>query len=280
MMAMSSVDSLAGAEPWRKTFDFFDVDDSGTLSVENIRSCMTTFGQKVTTEHVRKMLRDAGVDEDGEVEYDEFVKLMTSDKARKVTMGAIRRYFDTLDKDGSGYITTAEMRHAYTTLGHGLTDRQMDLLIDRYDVDGNGELTFDEFVTFIKDGHGLDIDADIDDASTSSGSGHSSPPGAATPPPSTRSADDGEWVSVSDERVTDLLKPMTNADGKVNMADLQAAVALWAKSRDVPIDPENDPSLHWQKGRVKHGLGRTCRCPRVRWNLARAPTAATAAPRS
>jgi len=259
MMAKSSMDSLVCEEPWRKTFDFFDVDDSGMLSVENIRSCMTTFGQHVSTEHVKKMLREAGLDESRDVDYDEFVKLMTSDSARKVTMSAIRRYFNTLDKDGSGYITTAELRHAYTTLGHGLTDRQMDLLIDRYDTDGNGELMFDEFLNFIKDGHGIEIDGDIDDVSTSPGSGHSSSPGGATPPSSTRSQHEGDWVSVSDKRVADLLKPMTNGEGKVKMADLQAAVALWAKHRDVPIDPEDDPSLHWQKGRVKHGLGEVIR---------------------
>jgi len=64
--------------------------------------------------------------------------------------------------------------------------------------------------------------------------------------------DKGEWVSVKDKKMGAVLKPMTNADGKVKMTDLQAAVDMWARSRGVPFD---DPSLHWDPQRVKHGLG-------------------------
>jgi len=263
MGAKPSMDSLASAgfEPWRKTFDFFDVDNSGTLSVEDFRQCLTSFGQKVTTEHVRQMLREADLDDSGEVEFDEFVKLMTSDSSKKVTMGAVRRYFETLDKDGSGYITAAELRHAYTTLGHGLSDRQMDLLIDRYDLDGNGELKFDEFLDFVRDGHGVEVDMLDDDALS-----HAGPPAAkaALEPPSPKKPgmlpfwkgkeEKGDWVEVKDKRLAGVLKPMANADGKVKMTDLQAAVDMWVRSRNVLVDPASDPNLHWDKHRAKPGL--------------------------
>ncbi len=57
-------------------FPVFDKDGNGTISAAELRHVMTNLGEKLTDEEVDEMIREADVDGDGQVNYDEFVKMM------------------------------------------------------------------------------------------------------------------------------------------------------------------------------------------------------------
>ena len=42
-----------------------------------LRTVMTTLGEKLTDEEVDEMIQEADIDGDGEINYEEFVKMMT-----------------------------------------------------------------------------------------------------------------------------------------------------------------------------------------------------------
>lgn len=50
------------------------------------------------------------------------------------------------DKDGNGFISAQELRHIMTNLGEKLTDEEVDEMIREADVDGDGQINYDEFV--------------------------------------------------------------------------------------------------------------------------------------
>ena len=50
------------------------------------------------------------------------------------------------DKDGNGFISAAELRHVMTNLGEKLTDEEVDEMIREADVDGDGQINYEEFV--------------------------------------------------------------------------------------------------------------------------------------
>ena len=58
----------------------------------------------------------------------------------------IREAFKVFDKDGNGYISAAELRHVMTNLGEKLTDHEVDEMIREADVDGDGQINYEEFV--------------------------------------------------------------------------------------------------------------------------------------
>lgn len=58
----------------------------------------------------------------------------------------IREAFKVFDKDGNGYISAAELRHVMTNLGEKLTDEEVDEMIREADVDGDGQINYEEFV--------------------------------------------------------------------------------------------------------------------------------------
>ena len=56
------------------------------------------------------------------------------------------RVLQVFDKDGNGYISAAELRHVMTNLGEKLTDEEVDEMIREADIDGDGQINYEEFV--------------------------------------------------------------------------------------------------------------------------------------
>ncbi|KAB0361663.1 hypothetical protein FD754_005819, partial [Muntiacus muntjak] len=54
--------------------------------------------------------------------------------------------FRVFDKDGNGYISAAELHHVMTNLGEKLTDEEVDEMIREADIDGDGQVNYEEFV--------------------------------------------------------------------------------------------------------------------------------------
>jgi len=54
--------------------------------------------------------------------------------------------FKVFDRDGNGFISAAELRHVMTNLGEKLTDEEVDEMIREADVDGDGQINYEEFV--------------------------------------------------------------------------------------------------------------------------------------
>ncbi|EAN33001.1 EF hand family protein [Theileria parva strain Muguga] len=61
-----------------QAFKVFDRDGNGFISAQELRHVMTNLGERLTDEEVDEMLREADVDGDGKINYEEFVKLMVS----------------------------------------------------------------------------------------------------------------------------------------------------------------------------------------------------------
>jgi calmodulin len=63
-------------EELKEAFKVFDKDQNGFISAAELRHVMTNLGEKLTDEEVEEMIREADLDGNGEVDYDEFVKMM------------------------------------------------------------------------------------------------------------------------------------------------------------------------------------------------------------
>merc|ERR1712205_274691 len=59
-----------------EAFKVFDRDGNGLISAAELRHVMTNLGEKLTDEEVDEMIREADVDGDGAINYQEFVRMM------------------------------------------------------------------------------------------------------------------------------------------------------------------------------------------------------------
>ena len=53
-------------------------DGNGFISAEELMHVMNSLGEKLSDDEVGEMIREADVDGDGQVNYEEFVKMMKS----------------------------------------------------------------------------------------------------------------------------------------------------------------------------------------------------------
>lgn len=61
----------------REAFNVFDKDGSGKISGDELRSIMKSLGEDLTEEEIQQMMREADKNGDGEIDYEEFVQLLT-----------------------------------------------------------------------------------------------------------------------------------------------------------------------------------------------------------
>lgn len=63
-------------EEIREAFKVFDKDGNGFISAADLRHIMTNLGEKLTDEEVDEMLAEADPHRQGQINYEEFVKVM------------------------------------------------------------------------------------------------------------------------------------------------------------------------------------------------------------
>ncbi|CAD7704874.1 unnamed protein product, partial [Ostreobium quekettii] len=63
-------------EELREAFRVFDKDGNGSISREELRQVMCSLGMKLTLEEEDEMISEADQNGDGEIDYDEFKKMM------------------------------------------------------------------------------------------------------------------------------------------------------------------------------------------------------------
>ena len=59
-------------------------------------------------------------------------------------LSSVRPSEEVFDRDGNGFISAAELRHVIANLGEKLTDEEVDEMIREADVDGDGQINYEE----------------------------------------------------------------------------------------------------------------------------------------
>jgi len=77
MVKKASVDDDRGEE-MRAAFKIFDKNKDGFITRSELKSAMRKIGEKVSDKQVDGMVKEADLDKDGKVNYDEFVKVLVN----------------------------------------------------------------------------------------------------------------------------------------------------------------------------------------------------------
>jgi calmodulin len=83
LMLRKKNDADEGADPekeLKEAFKIFDKDGNGFISAAELRHVMTNLGEKLTDEEVDQMIKEADTNGDGQVDYNEFARMMVSFK--------------------------------------------------------------------------------------------------------------------------------------------------------------------------------------------------------
>lgn len=132
----------------REVFRAIDINDDGKLSKEELlkhyEKCM---GSEHAHEEVEKIMSEVDTDNNGFIDYTEFLKASLSQRT-VMSSENLRRAFDLFDKDGSGSISAIELKNV---LGSGLNidDKVWEQIIRSVDQNFDSEIDLREFEEII-----------------------------------------------------------------------------------------------------------------------------------
>merc|ERR1712072_920060 len=118
----------------------------GTIRTADLGTVMRSLGQNPTEAELQDMVNEVDADGSGTIDFPEFLNLMAKKMKDTDSEEEIKEAFKVFDKDGNGFIPAAELRHVMTNLGEKLTDEEVDEMIREADVDGDGQINYEEFV--------------------------------------------------------------------------------------------------------------------------------------
>ncbi|CAG8550543.1 2710_t:CDS:2 [Paraglomus occultum] len=131
---------------FKEAFALFDKDNDGTITTKELGTVMRSLGQNPTETELQDMINEVDADGNGTIDFPEFLTMMARKMKDTDSEEEIREAFKVFDKDGNGFISAAELRHVMTNLGEKLTDEEVDEMIREADVDGDGQINYEEFV--------------------------------------------------------------------------------------------------------------------------------------
>jgi len=133
----------------KDAFTMFDHDGDGTISASELKSVMMNIGVYSTDEDIKDMVKEVDEDESGELEFPEFVQLMTRKISGAEVSNELLEAFRYFDKDGDGTISASEIRSVMDALGEDLSDTDIEEMIAEADRKGLGGVTYEDFVKMI-----------------------------------------------------------------------------------------------------------------------------------
>ena len=136
-------------EELRQAFDLFDTNGNGKIDVKELRSAMQSLGFDTKNPTIYQMIQDIDKSSATEVNFDEFLNLMTSRLAGSDTKEDIQKIFDLFDDDHTGYISLQNLKRVAAELGENMDDAELLEMIERADFDRDGQISPDEFFTIM-----------------------------------------------------------------------------------------------------------------------------------
>ena len=73
--------------------------------------------------------------------------MVTAVKEQQAKM--LREHFKAFDKDGNGLISPSELKQSMSDMGQELSAEEIDEMIKKVDIDGDGHLNYNEFIKLV-----------------------------------------------------------------------------------------------------------------------------------
>ena len=134
---------------FKEAFSLFDKDGDGTITPNELGTVMRSLGQTPTEEELQDMINNVDANCNSIIYFQEFLIMMARKINSEECEEEIQEAFCVFDKDSNGFISAAELRQVMINLGEKQVDEQVDEMIREADIDGDGQVSYEEFVTMM-----------------------------------------------------------------------------------------------------------------------------------
>ncbi|XP_046557159.1 calmodulin-like [Haliotis rubra] len=132
---------------YTRFFHQVDTDGNGYITLDELAALCKKLKFDMTRQQIVDLFMSMDTDGNFKITLDEFLAAMPNIQQEKRSHGEMRQAFDQIDKDGNGLLDADELKAVLTKCGRSLSMSEVNSLISKADVNGDGKLDFDEFVT-------------------------------------------------------------------------------------------------------------------------------------
>ncbi|KAG0668580.1 phosphorylase kinase, delta [Maudiozyma exigua] len=133
---------------FKETFDLFDKDHSGSISASELKSVMKSLGLSPTDEEVQDLVNEIDIDGNNEIEFNEFLTLMSKQMPSNDTEQELIEAFKVFDTNGDGVISVSELKSVLKSIGEDLSDDELNQMIQEVSK-GTGEINIEQFAALL-----------------------------------------------------------------------------------------------------------------------------------
>jgi calmodulin len=160
-VTLASIDMETMDEPTRlrfvdlkRTFELFDLDESGSVDTSELSSLMLALGIDLNDKEKANVMREFDRDLNGNICWQEFWTYMIRRNDVIDAQQVVHEVFDAIDADGSGSLTVEEFSKVLRDLGSDLSDRDIEDMCREIDSSGDGSISLDEFAVALEGASG------------------------------------------------------------------------------------------------------------------------------
>jgi calmodulin len=143
-----SKDELA---EFREIFNLVDKDKGGSISRDELGELMDTLGIRASKEEIDLMINEIDEDNNGEIDFEEFVAVMSRKVNANYTSTEVKSAFKAFEINGSsGYVTIDSLRKALMSYGtEKLSLQQANDLLSQLGQDNQGRVNYIDYVNMM-----------------------------------------------------------------------------------------------------------------------------------
>lgn len=106
-------------------------------------------GYNPTDAELKANIAEVDSDRNGKIDFPEFLTLMKKQIKNDDAEEEVREAFKVFDREGTGLINAAHLKHAMTTIGEKLTEEEVNDLFKEADTRNDGLINYDELIQLL-----------------------------------------------------------------------------------------------------------------------------------
>ena len=110
---------------------------------------MISLGFEAKNGAIFQMISDLDADGNGTIDFDEWLTLMTKKVNDKDSRANIAKVFALYDEERTGFVALKNLRKVANDLGESVEDSELQEMINRADLDGDGLVSEEEFYQIV-----------------------------------------------------------------------------------------------------------------------------------
>ncbi|KAL0913918.1 hypothetical protein M5K25_017410 [Dendrobium thyrsiflorum] len=128
----------------REAFTLFDTDGDGRIAPSELGILMRSLGGNPTQAQLKATATEEGLT--APFDFTRFLELMRKHLRAEPFDRQLRDAFKVLDKDSTGLVSVADLRHVLTSIGEKLDPTEFDEWIREVDVSPDGNIRYEDFI--------------------------------------------------------------------------------------------------------------------------------------